>query len=46
MGGDMGDDSDDEEEESQVEPHKPDANLDDLDGEQEDENMQKSPEKK
>ena len=37
MGGAMGDDSDDEEgEESQVEPHKPEANLDDLDGEQED----------
>ena len=41
----MDDDSDDEEEEAQVEPHKPPANLDDLDGEQEDQNMQKSPEK-
>ena len=45
MGGGMEDDSDDEEEEAQVEPHKPSANLDDLDGEQEDQNMQKSPEK-
>ena len=45
MGGEMGDDSDDEEEESQVEPHKPKANLEDLDGEEEDNNMTKSPEK-
>ena len=34
MGGAMGEDSDDEEEESQVEPHVPASNLDDLDAEE------------
>ena len=41
----MGDDSDDEEEESVVEPYVPEKNLDDLDGEEEVKNMNKSPEK-
>ena len=41
----MGEDSDDEEEESQVEPHVPEQNLDDLDQEEEAKDMNKSPEK-
>ena len=41
----MGEDSDDEEEESQVEPHVPEQNLDDLDEEEEAKDMNKSPEK-